>query len=245
MESQHKMAASAYEMKSGQFTLPNLRLLNTDMDNFADQLERQVSQSPAFFLNTPVVIDLGYLTEQNAEVDFALLVGLMRGHGMVPIGIRGGTKRQQELAELMELAVLSDGNPSANKTASGQKPTARPQARKPVDSLRPSVSKIVTTPVRSGQRVYASGCDLILTSQVSSGAEVIADGNIHVYGALRGRALAGVKGNRNARIFCHNLQAELVAIAGNYLVNEAIKQDDMNKPVQIFLTGKSLNIQAL
>ena len=113
MESQQKIAESAYEMKSGQFTLPNLRLLNTDMDSFADQLERQVSQSPAFFLNTPIVIDLGYMTEQNAEVDFALLVGLMRGHGMVPIGIRGGTKRQQELAELMELAVLSDGNNSA------------------------------------------------------------------------------------------------------------------------------------
>lgn len=245
MEAVQNSSTPAFELKAGQFTLPNLRLLNTDMDRLADQLEVQVSQSPAFFLNTPVVIDLRLLTEKTVEVDFALLVGLMRGHGMIPIGIKGGSSRQQEMAELMELAILSDRDDSARQTQRNNVAPIADKNRKKVDLGKPSVSKLITKPVRSGQRIYAPGSDLIITSQVSSGAEVIADGNIHVYGALRGRALAGVKGYRGARIFCHNLQAELIAIAGHYLVNEAIGEKQMNKPVQVFLTDKKLNIQTI
>ena len=102
MQAVKNASTATFELKSDQFSLPNLRLLNTDMDRLADQLEQQVNRSPAFFLNTPVVIDLGLITENNNEVDFALLVGLMRGHGMIPIGIRGGSKQQQEMAELMQ-----------------------------------------------------------------------------------------------------------------------------------------------
>jgi len=238
-----------FELKSGHFTLPNLRLLSTDMDRLADQLEVQVSRAPGFFHNTPIVIDLGLLTEMNVEVDFALLVGLMRGHGMVPIGIRGGSKRQQEMAELMELAILSDRQQAGTKAQrpATEKPPAADAAavKKPLVKLKSGLSKIISAPVRSGQRIYAPGGDLIITSQVSSGAEVIADGNIHIYGTLRGRALAGVKGNRNARIFCRNLQAELIAIAGQYLVNESLEEKHMNKPVQIALAGKKLDIQTI
>jgi len=239
-------ATAAFELKSGQFTLPNLRLFHTNMDQFANQLEKQVNMAPAFFQNTPVVIDLGELSGQSTEVDFALLVGLMRGQGMVPIGIRGGTPRQQELAELMELAILSEqpdherSRPVAAKAMAQNKTAGRTSA-----PLRPQTSKLVTRPVRSGQRIYAAGGDLVVTAQVSNGAEVIADGNIHIYGTLRGRALAGVKGNREARIFCHNLQAELVSIAGQYRVNESLKEEQMNRPVQISLSGKRLEIQPL
>lgn len=243
MEVATTRTSSVFELKSGQFTLPNLRLLDADMNQFADQLEQQVQMAPSFFQNTPVVIDLGQLSQQSADVDFALLVGLMRGQGMIPIGIRGGTSRQQELAELMELAVLSEPQKNdRSKTASAKKPIDKNKASTPV-ALKPQGSKLVTRPVRSGQRIYAPGGDLIITAQVSSGAEVIADGNIHVYGTLRGRALAGVKGNRNARIFCHKLQAELIAIAGQYLVNESLTQDQMTQPVQVSLADKKLNIQ--
>lgn len=237
--------ASVFELKSGQFTLPNLRLFHTNMDQFADELEKQVSMAPAFFENTPVVIDLSRLSEQSTDVDFALLVGLMRGHGMVPIGIRGGTPRQQELAEMMELAILSDQKTERPKSASSNNTTDKKTAANAPLALKPQRSKIITRPVRSGQRIYAAGGDLIVTAQVSNGAEVISDGNIHVYGTLRGRALAGVKGNRDARIFCHNLQAELIAIAGQYRVNEALTEDDMNRPVQVSLSGKKLEIQPL
>lgn len=246
MEVAKSETSSAFELKSGQFTLPNFRLKHTDMDQFAEQLEKQVSMAPAFFQNTPVVIDLSYLPEQYKDVDFALLVGLMRGQGMIPIGIRGGTSHQQELAELMELAILSEHDKNqqlrtaAKKASDTKKTTGNVTAH-----LKPQSSKLVTRPVRSGQRIYAAGADLIITAQVSSGAEVIADGNIHIYGTLRGRALAGVKGNRDARIFCNNLQAELIAIAGQYLVNESLKEEQMNRPVQASLSGKKLEIQSL
>ena len=245
MQAVENATSASFELKADQFTLPNLRLLNTDMDKLADQLEEQVNRSPSFFLNTPVVIDLGLLTENNVDVDFALLVGLMRGQGMIPIGISGGSKKQQEMAELMELAILSGREKVVRPANDKNSAPVTEVAKRPVAVAKQSVSKLITAPIRSGQRVYAPGGDLIITSQVSSGAEVIADGNIHIYGALRGRALAGVKGDRNARIFCHNLQAELVAVAGQYLVNESIDEQQKNKPVQIFLTDKKLNIQAI
>ena len=246
MEAATSEATQVFELKSGRFTLPNLRLFHTNMDQFADQLEKQVSMAPAFFQNTPVVIDLSQLSGESTDVDFALLVGLMRGQGMIPIGIRGGTPRQQELAELMELAVLSEqqknerAKPTVNKVIADKKTGLK--ATKP---LKPQGSKLVSRPIRSGQRVYAAGGDLIITAHVSSGAEVIADGNIHIYGTLRGRALAGVKGNREARIFCHNLQAELISIAGQYRVNESLTEEQMNRPVQVGLSGKRLEIQSL
>ena len=102
-----------------------------------------------------------------------------------------------------------------------------------------------TTPVRSGQQVYADNRDLTVLGMVGAGAEVIADGSIHVYGALRGRALAGAQGNEKARIFCREFLAELVAIAGHYKVLEEIPQDLRGKPAQVWLDGDELKIAAL
>ena len=106
-------------------------------------------------------------------------------------------------------------------------------------------TRMVTTPVRSGQRIYARNSDLIITAQVSAGAEVIADGCIHIYGSLRGRALAGAQGDEAARIFCRDLQAELLAIAGRYKVAEDIADDVRGRPVQIRLDGDKLCIDPL
>jgi septum site-determining protein MinC len=111
--------------------------------------------------------------------------------------------------------------------------------------VKSAVAKLVTRPIRSGQRVYAAGRDLVVLASVSSGAEVIADGNIHVYGTLRGRALAGVRGNREARIFCLKLQAELVAIAGQYRVSDQLESAQTDVPTQIYLAEKRLLIEAL
>ena len=109
--------------------------------------------------------------------------------------------------------------------------------------LKPA--KVVSRPVRSGQQIYAQGSDLVVTASVSEGAELLADGNIHVYGTLRGRALAGVKGNSNARVFCQSLDAELVSIAGQFIMHESVKGDCWKKPAQIFLEEETLRIAPL
>ena len=104
---------------------------------------------------------------------------------------------------------------------------------------------MITQPVRSGQQVYAPGGDLIVLAPVSAGSELLADGHIHVYGPLRGRALAGVRGDTNARIFCQSLEAELVSVAGQYKVAEDLRRQQWKEAVQISLEGDSLKIEAL
>ncbi len=226
---------AVFELKAGHFTLPNLRLLSANLDALDEQLLARVQQAPGFFRNTPVVIDLTRMAEHDGKIDFALLVGLMRGYGMVPVAVQGGSAQHQEMAQFLELAVLSN-----NKSA---KPA--PVASNQNPDYKSVSAKLVTSPVRSGQRVYAAGRDLIILASVSSGAEVIADGNIHIYGALRGRALAGVKGNREARIFCQKLHAELVAVAGQYRVSEQLEASRLGLPAQIRLSENKLLIEKL
>jgi septum site-determining protein MinC len=119
-----------------------------------------------------------------------------------------------------------------------------PEEQTPEPAEPHITTRIATQPVRSGQRLYAQG-DLIVLAQVSAGAEIMAEGNIHVYGTLRGRALAGVQGDTEARIFCSDLQAELVSVAGNYKISEDIDESVRGKPVQIYLNDKALIIQDL
>lgn len=236
-----------FELKARAFTLPTLRLLGGEMDQVADRLSQKVAQAPDFFRNTPVVIDLEALPAGKGVVDFALLVGLLRGYGMVPVGVRGGTAAQNEAAQVLELAILASAKPAvanpkpkpAQKPAAATAPAPAPPAARPA-----SGTKLVSRPVRSGQRVYAPGGDLIVTAQVSAGAELLADGNIHVYGTMRGRALAGVKGNRESRIFCQNLQAELVSVAGHYRLSENL-QELAGGSVQIYLDDRTLVVEPI
>lgn len=241
----------AFELKAAGFTLPVVRLLGGDMEAVAEQLGAKVEQAPEFFRNTPVVIDLSALPTGTGEVEFPLLVGLLRGYGMIPFGVRGGTKSQHVAAEAMELAILSDALARVTKAA-GAPPEPDRQTRDQAASA-PKVPQqrttqgftLVTRPVRSGQRIYAAGGDLSVVAAVSSGAELMADGNVHVYGPLRGRALAGMKGNTEARIFCQDLQAELVSIAGHYRISENIPPELRGMPVQIYLDQKILRIERL
>jgi len=258
---------AAFELKAASFTLPIVRLLGIDMDAVAEQLGAKVDQAPDFFRNAPVVIDLSGLPGGAGDVEFPMLVGLMRGYGMIPVGVRGGTAGQNEAAQAMELAILGEGfvrRPrSAPKTAAPVAPEpaspapSRSEAATAVsqvpDTSEPHATeadsapgfKLVTRPVRSGQRVYAAGGDLSVVAPVSSGAELMADGNIHVYGPLRGRAMAGMKGNLGARIFCQDLQAELISVAGHYRVSENIPAELKGSPVQIYLDKEVLRIEKL
>ncbi len=246
-------APAVFELKAAGFTLPIFRLLANDMEAVANQLGIKVGQAPDFFHNTPIVIDLSAFP--GGDVEFPLLVGLLRGYGMIPFGVRGGSKAQHAAAEAMELAILGDAYVRGAKSGASALDQGAAVASAAGNGNAGGASSgadggsggfvLVTRPVRSGQRHYAAAGDLSVVGAVSSGAELMADGNIHVYGPLRGRAMAGMKGNLEARIFCQDLQAELVAIAGHYRVSENIPTELQGMPVQIFLDQKILRIEKL
>ncbi|HIG64575.1 MAG TPA: septum site-determining protein MinC [Methyloprofundus sp.] len=237
------MNSPAFEFKSGMITIPVLNLFSSDINAITHQLHEKIKQAPDFFTNSSLLIDLQALPEQ--EINLALLVDAIRNAGMFPIGIRGGTKEQQLIANDLMLPGLSARSSNSKPDTTEKKiskvsPEVADEAEKPATATVETT--IITQPIRSGQRVYAKG-DLIIIAQVSAGAEILAEGNIHVYGALRGRVLAGVQGNENVRIFCSNLQAELVSIAGNYRVSEDIAESERNTPVQIYLSKHAIIIQ--
>ncbi|UZE96973.1 septum site-determining protein MinC [Alkalimarinus alittae] len=153
----------------------------------------------------------------------------------------------EDIVAATETAEIKDAT-SANSETQDTQPTektAQPAEDAEVVEVKSHETRIIYQPVRSGQQVYAQNGDLIVLAQVSAGAEILADGNIHVYGPLRGRALAGVKGNTKARIFCHSLEAELVSIAGQYKISEDLQNGSWKKPAQIHLSDETLTVKAL
>ncbi|MGI9211342.1 MAG: septum site-determining protein MinC [Methylococcaceae bacterium] len=234
------------EIKASSVTLPVLRLTTTDMLFIANQLQDKLLKAPDFFRNAPVVIELSGVEESPDELDFPALIQLLRTHELAPVGIRGGSVSQQQAARQAHLAILAD----VPRTEGADRPTStgsergKPQSS-PTKPVSVRFSTIVEQPVRSGQRIYAQDSDLIVLAQVSPGAEIMADGNIHVYGSLKGRAMAGVKGNTDARIFCSDLKAELVAIGGHYKISENLDGPIQGKSVQVYLRNNSLFIKEL
>lgn len=250
--------AGTFELKAASFTLPIIRLLDNDIETVAFRLGAKVEKAPDFFRNTPVVIDLSDLPQNSEPIALPQLVGLLRGYGMIPFGVRGANAEQTAAAEALDLAILRDSYVRRTKSVGELATEAEPEfapiktskASAETETVQPRTAgqpgfMLITKPVRSGQRIYAAGGDLSIIAPVSSGAELMADGNIHVYGPLRGRALAGMNGNLEARIFCHDLQAELISIAGHYRVSEGIPNELRGVPVQIFLDQKILRIEKL
>lgn len=225
-----------FDMKAGQFHLPTLVLRESDAGQLDAFLAQQVARSPAFFDQAPVAIDLTSLAGRERFADLPLVVGMLRGHGMIPVGVRGATAEQREQALALELAIM----PAGRKTRADAPPVP---VAEPPSAKAPTL--VIDKPVRSGQRVYADGGDLVLTAGISSGAEVMADGHIHAYGPLRGRAMAGVSGDAEARIFCRQLGAELVSIAGRYRVSDKLESRYIGRAVQIRLSGDALKFESL
>jgi septum site-determining protein MinC len=221
-----------FELKGSLFTLTVMYLRAVDKDAIARHLTEKIRQAPGLFSNTPVVIDLEALAETRVTMDFAGLDRLLRERGLIPVGVRNGGVLLQAAATLAGLPLL----PESRSGGTVRKPDKQEQT----PAWR---SKLVTQPVRSGQQIYASQGDLIVLGAVSAGAEVLADGNIHVYGPLRGRALAGVKGDTETRIFCQSLEAELVSIAGHYRVIEQLDAAERGRPVQMYLVEDRLIIE--
>ncbi len=220
-------------LKGSLLTLTVLELHHYDHQQFNEELSKIVKQAPNFFSQIPVVLSLEKLEDSKSELDFIEILQVCHTYGLHPMAIRGGNENHQ-------ISAMAAGLPQIPGSKSRDDNS---RDIKDINSLLQSSSKIITQPVRSGQQIYAPGGDLIILSSVGMGAEVLADGNIHVYGALRGRALAGVKGNREAYIFCSKLEPELLSIAGHYKISEDLKlQASWSQPAKAWLKGTQLHI---
>ncbi len=219
---------ATFEIKSANLPLVALLLKSTDLEALERELALRFGDIPDFFDQDPLVIDLAPLQTSEAsearqndtpEIDFPALITLLRGYRVVPIAAKGGSSSQMAAALAAGLPAAPDVQ--AVKPAPDKRQTA--QAAAPVEPPMPAVplgALVIDRPLRSGQQVYARGRDLVVMAMVNAGAEVIADGHIHVYAPLRGKAMAGARGNTDARIFALALEAELLSIAGVYRTSE-------------------------
>lgn len=240
---------SALEFKSTSFSVPVLLITNPELKQIEHQLEEKIAQAPEFFNNSPVLIDLQDCNHHGYVIDLHNLIKFLHKKQLFPIAISGGNEEQNSLALKLKIPLhtLRGMNSKTNHTAKilENKLEEEPAQIPLTESVVPVVENmLISQPIRSGQRIYAKG-DLTILSHVSAGAEVMAEGNIHIYGALRGRALAGVQGNIESRVFCSTLEAELISIAGHYKVSDELENYEKNKPTQIFLQNQSLIIEHL
>jgi septum site-determining protein MinC len=211
------------------FTVMVVRAAMLRDSAFEADLAQQIARSPRFFESAPVVLDLRGVENLTEANEFETIKEKLHALTLTLVGVQNAQPAQLEAATAAGLASFAPN--AAGQPRNG--PAAPPAAPK---------ARLVTEPVRSGTQIYARGGDLIVTAAVSPGAELVADGNIHVYGALRGRALAGAGGDSEARIFCTRLEAELISIAGRYMVSEQLPADAQSAPVQVSLVDDQLTI---
>lgn len=228
-----------FQLKGSMLALTILELASYDLDALSQLLTEKSEQAPQFFQNAPIIIALDKCKDDSETLDLSALLALCREYGLSTMAIRSDRPADIAAAQALNLTVIPPSDARERPLAALQ--TIEVPAK---PSLIPA--KIITTPVRSGQQIVAKNCDLIVMAAVSAGAELLADGNIHVYGPLRGRALAGINGNRDARIFCQQLGAELLSIAGQYKVAEDLRRaPTWGKSTQIYLNGEQLEISTL
>lgn len=241
MASAKGMTPAIFDLKSASLSLVALLLQTTDRAALASELSRRFDGIPDFFNNDPVVIDLSGVADDPAPMNFPELVVLLRRYKLHPVGVRGGSIPQTAAAVAIGLSELPDEGGRGSVAGQGE---ASDIGR---SGMIPSATTmVINKPLRSGQQVYARGGDLIMMASVNYGAEVIADGHIHVYAPLRGKAIAGAKGNTEARIFTTWLDPELVSIAGTYRTTEhPLPAEVTGKPTQIRLDGERLVFEPL
>lgn len=253
----------AFELKGSLFTLLVLVLKSTDLELIESELVEQASQFPAGFAEVPVVLDLEMTGRE--RIEFGPLLALLRRFRLAPVGVGHAATREQEAEAVAAGLGLMPGSrwigrpvPASLRQAPADEPADDEEeaalAPEEVEGPAPAApggaprapARLVTRPVRAGQQVYARGGDLVVLSVVNPGADVIADGNIHVYAPLRGRALAGAQGDAGARIFCQAMRAELVSIAGHYKIFEESHPSAVrDRPAQVYLEGGELKVVPL
>ncbi|GAA4781439.1 septum site-determining protein MinC [Lysobacter hankyongensis] len=247
----------AGDLKIGQVGIANLRIRTLDVERLGAEMRDRVARAPKLFERAAVIVDFGALPGTPDAASALALLDALRAAGVIPVALAYGSSDNERLAVELGLPLLAKfraqyESPDAAANAPAPKAvadTAPAKAAAPTAAKAPAASgepgMIQTAPIRSGQQIYAEQRDLTILSAVGAGAEVIADGSIHIYGALRGRALAGARDNDKARIFCREFHAELVAIAGHYKVMEDIPAELRGKAVQIWLDNGQIHIAAL
>lgn len=242
----------AGELKIGQVGIANLRIRTLDVERLVQEMRERVARAPKLFGRAAVILDFGGLSRVPDRASAQALLDGLRDAGVLPVALAYGTSEVEQLSVQLGLPLLAkfraqyeraDAAPPAPAPAPAPARRAPEPAPAPAPAAQPGRMQLGA--VRSGQQLYAENCDLTVLSTVGAGAEVIADGSIHIYGTLRGRALAGAQGNTGARIFCHDFHAELVAIAGRYKVLDDIPDNLRGKAVQVWLEQDQIMIAAL
>ncbi|HTD27751.1 MAG TPA: septum site-determining protein MinC [Xanthomonadaceae bacterium] len=248
----------AGELKIGQVGIANLRVRVLDVARLVAEMRDRVQRAPKLFERAAVVIDFGSLSRCPDAAGARELVRGLQQAGVLPVALAFGTTEVEKLAREIGLPLLAKFRAQYERAPEAAAPAPAPVEPAPVPREEPAETAAApvappsgapglmhVAPVRSGQQVYAQNRDLTVCAPVGAGAEVIADGSVHIYGPLRGRALAGALGDTNARIFCREFHAELVAIAGHYKVLDEIPAALLGKAVQVWLQNDKLHIEEL
>lgn len=238
---------ASFRLKGGLFPLALLELQYFDPELLQQDLQKKIAEAPGFFQQTPVIIGLEAFAEDQSTIDLMTLQQILRKNGMLAVALKGADELLMDQAKKVGLAIMASNTRHSSQKKTVSEPAVTATTENPVQppQISAPTNKIITTPVRSGQQVYAPGGDLIVLAPVSAGAEILADGNIHVYAPLRGRALAGVQGNEKAQVFCQSLEAELISIAGHFKLLEDLKSEHWKQMVRISLQAQTLCIHPL
>lgn len=228
----------AVEIRFGQVGLVQVRLHTLDPGSILDELTGKTATAPHFFERTAVCLDLSALVKLPDVEEIRAVVDVVRRAGMLSVGLAQGGAAVDSLASELEMPVFTHIRATNKPVPVVPVVPVVQAAPAPEPAALPALMQ--HQPVRSGQRVYARNRDLIVTTPVAAGAEVMADGCVHIYGPLRGRVMAGVHGDTDARVFCQAFHAELVSIAGVFRVFETIPPELVGMPVQAWLAGEDL-----
>ncbi|OYY65293.1 MAG: septum site-determining protein MinC [Burkholderiales bacterium 28-67-8] len=250
-------APEVFELRSASMTLVVVALQTTDMAAIERELTARFAGTPDMFNHDPVVIDVSQAEGDPLAIDYAQLAALLRRFNMVAAAVRGGSPKQMAAALAAGLGEAPEAVVHAPRAAAPSAPDAATPAAPPAEAASADAAvagapvehvatMIIDKPLRSGQQVYARGGDLVVMAAVNFGAEVIADGSIHVYAPLRGKAIAGARGNTAARIFSTCMEPELISIAGTYRTTEhPLPAEVIGQPAQIRLDGERLVYEPL
>ena len=245
-----------FQVRGHLYNLVTLRLIEPEDHRFFPQLQNAIARAPEFFRHAPVVLDATAVAGRPPP-NMAEFARRLRQQRLVPVGVQNGDEAWTQAALNAGLGLFPPGRPAEMLRRQDTGPAGPHEAAKPVAQPDPAVppapaggeagkvATVVTEPVRAGQQIHARGGDLVVLAPVSPGAELLAEGHVHVYSSLRGRAHAGIGGNHDARIFCYSLHAQLVSIAGLYLVNAEIDERWIGKRVQIRCVDEAIVMEAL
>ena len=250
----------AFTFKGGMLPMTVMELSSADPEKIRQQLQSKLTQSPAFFQHTPVVLSVEKLDAPNLALE--RICAVCREYKLLPVAVRGGTDPVRQSAWALGLGWFAPVESERRRLASVEvdakedlsaldasgvesQAIEHPQVVAQDTAAEQVATRLYRGTVRSGQQVSAADGDLVVIGAVNAGAEVLAGGSIHIYGPLRGRALAGIHGNLSAGIYCRELKAELLSVAGNYKRLEDIDSRLLDAPAQIHYSSEQLEIKPL